>query len=142
MNIYVRNCKKIKLQEIIDDKDGILSIAENSREIPFPIRRVYYIYGFQYSEAIRGMHAHKELEQVMFCISGSFKITIDDGQKRQSLVLDQPNAGLYLGPELWHIMSDFSKNCIILVFASDYYAEEDYMRDYDEFKKYVDREKK
>ena len=133
MDIHVENCKHIKLKQIVDEKDGVLSIAESEREIPFHIKRVYYIYGLAYPKALRGYHAHKKLEQVIFCINGSFKLMVDDGKEKQYFFLSDPNHGIYVGPHLWHNMFEFSKDCVILVIASDYYDEADYIRDYDEF---------
>jgi len=132
-DILVRNCNFIELKQIVDEKDGVLSIAESSREIPFEMKRIYYIYGLAYPKALRGFHAHKKLEQVVFCINGSFKLMVDDGEVKQYFYLSDPNKGLYLGPELWHTMFEFTGDCIILVLASDYYDETDYIRDYDQF---------
>ena len=137
MDLHIKNCKYIELKQIVDEKDGVLSIGESKKEIPFDILRVYYIYGVSYSKATRGFHAHKALEQAIFCISGSFKLMLDDGKAKQYIFLSDPNHGIYLGPQVWHTMFEFSKDCIILVFASDYFDELDYIRDYDEFLKYL-----
>lgn len=131
--IIVKNCAHIELKQIVDEKDGVLSIAESTREIPFDIKRIYYIYGLAYPKALRGYHAHKKLEQVIFCINGSFKLMADDGVRKQYFYLSDPNQGIFLGPKLWHTMFEFSGDCIILVLASDYYDESDYIRDYDQF---------
>tara|TARA_B100000315_G_C14408652_1_gene509922 strand:+ start:318 stop:743 length:426 start_codon:yes stop_codon:yes gene_type:complete len=141
MDVKVHNCKTIELKQIVDEKDGVLSIAESRREIPFEIRRIYYIYGLAYPKARRGLHAHHKLEQVIFCVNGSFKLMVDDGNEKQYLFLSDPNHGIYIGPHLWHSMFEFSKDCIILVMASDYYDEADYIRDYDEFVKLAVSEK-
>jgi len=87
--------------------------------------------------AIRGKHAHKKLEQVLFCISGSFKLNLDDGENQMEFLVYKPNVGVYLGVDLWHSMTDFSSNCIFFVLASDYYNESDYIRNYSEFINYV-----
>jgi dTDP-4-dehydrorhamnose 3,5-epimerase-like enzyme len=131
--IIIRNCAHIKLKQIIDEQDGVLSIAESMREIPFDLKRVFYIYGLAYPKALRGFHAHKKLEQVIFCINGSCKLMVTDGIGKQYFHLSDPNHGIYLGPDLWHTMFEFSNDCIILVLASDYYNESDYIRDYNEF---------
>jgi dTDP-4-dehydrorhamnose 3,5-epimerase-like enzyme len=141
MKIKVNNCQQIELNQIVDEKDGVLSIAEQNKEIPFSIKRVYYIYGLKSIDAVRGLHAHKKLEQAIFCINGSFKFMADDGKEKQYFFIDNPNQGIFIGKELWHTMFEFSKDCIILVFASDYYNESDYIRDYDAFKKYINRVK-
>ena len=129
----LRNCRIVELPRIVDSKDGIISVAEARRHIPFDIRRVYYIYGLNYFHSIRGLHAHKKLEQALFCINGSVRIDLDDGRRQTSVVLDRPNVGLYLGVELWHKMGDFAHNCILLVLASDHFDESDYIRSYEEF---------
>lgn len=135
--IIVKNSRFIELQQILDGQDGTISVAENFKQIPFPIRRVYYIYGLNNPEAVRGKHAHRRLEQALFCINGSCEIGLDDGTNRQTVVLDQPGRGIYLGVELWHTMKKFSGNCILMVLASDVYNETDYIRDYDEFLEYL-----
>lgn len=129
-NIHCKNCKIVELSTFQDGKDGCLSVAEG---MPFQIKRVYYIYGLD-NDAIRGKHAHKKLEQVLFCINGSCIMELDDGINGQSIVLNEPSVGIYIGPKLWHTMSHFSENCIILVLASDYYDESDYIRDYSQFR--------
>ena len=141
MKINLQNCNHIVIKQIVDENDGVLSVAESMREIPFDIKRTYYIYGLTYPKAVRGFHAHKNLEQVIFCINGSFKLMVDDGTNKQYFFMSDPNRGIYIGPKLWHTMFEFTKDCIILVFSSDYYDESDYIRDYDEFKKYISKEK-
>tara|TARA_B100000900_G_scaffold141958_1_gene120312 strand:+ start:8062 stop:8502 length:441 start_codon:yes stop_codon:yes gene_type:complete len=125
--------QKVILKEINDHPDGNLSVAEESKDIPFQIKRVYYIYDLRNAIATRGKHAHKNLEQVLFCISGSFKLLLDDGKTKMNIEMDKPNEGIYIGKYIWHTMCQFSKDCIILVLASDYFKESDYIRDYDEF---------
>jgi len=137
--IKVKNSRFIELPKIVDGTDGIISVAENFNHIPFSIQRVYYIYGLNNPEAIRGKHAHRQLEQVLFCINGSCRIGLDDGFNRQNISLTKPNQGIYLGIELWHTMEKFSDNCILMVLASDVYKEDDYIRDYNDFIRYVHR---
>lgn len=131
--LYVKNSKLIELPKIADGIDGTIAVAENCRHIPFEIKRVYYIFDLGNENAIRGKHAHKELEQVIFCISGSFLLSLDDGENKQEILLVQPNLGVYLGTYLWHTMSRFSKDCVMLVLASDFFNESDYIRDYGQF---------
>ena len=135
--ITVRNCKHINLQQVVDESDGILSIAEGNRSIPFDIKRVFYIYGLSDPKALRGHHAHKELEQALFCLNGSCKIMLTDGENKQYFFLKDPNQGIYVGPNVWLQLFEFSGDCIILVFASDYFKESDYIRDYDDFIKHT-----
>ena len=118
-----------------NDKGG-LSFLEGGRDIPFAIKRVYYIYDVPDGER-RGFHAHKELQQYLICIHGQCSILLDDGVERKSVVLDDPNVGLYVGPGNWREMYGFSAGAVLLVLASEYYDESDYIRDYDDFLKYV-----
>jgi dTDP-4-dehydrorhamnose 3,5-epimerase-like enzyme len=135
--IIVKNASFIELKTIADGIDGTIAVAENFKHIPFEIKRVYYIYNLDNANAIRGKHAHKELEQVLFCINGKCEIGLDDGENQQGVILDKPHIGLYLGVKLWHTMKKFSDNCILLVLASDVYKESDYIRNYVEFKEYM-----
>lgn len=136
-DIKVKNSGIIKLQFFNDFPDGNLTIAEFKKNISFPIKRVYYINNLYNKNAVRGHHAHKKLDQVIFCINGSFVLNLDDGKNRQKILMNDSCLGVRLGPLLWHTMEKFSADCVILVFASDYYKEKDYIRDYDSFKKYI-----
>jgi hypothetical protein len=129
----LRNCGEVRLQYFDDGMDGFLTIAEEDKSIPFSIKRVYYISRLHNPDAIRGKHAHKELQQAIFSISGSFTLDLDDGFTRTSVLLNKPDQGIYLGPRLWHVMHGFSHDCVILVLASALYDESDYLRNYDEF---------
>ena len=88
---------------------------------------------------MRGYHSHKSLKQVLFCISGTVSIELDDGINKVIKTLNNPNEGIYIGKNVWHTMQNFSDDCIILVFASDFYRESDYIRNYDDFIKYINR---
>jgi len=138
MNLKVKNAHFINLAQIKDGRDGILCVAEQQNEIPFKIKRVFYIYDLHNNNAIRGKHAHKKTEQVIFCIKGSFDMLLDDGHQQQTIKLEKPNKGLYLGTYLWNVMSNFSDDCILLVFASDFYSEAEYIRNYNQFKETVE----
>lgn len=131
--LRVNNSGIIVLKRIIDERDGVLCIMEEMRDIPFPIKRVYYITNLENASSIRGKHAHKELSQAIFCISGSFVLSLDDGHTKQDIHMWRDNLGVILGPRLWHTMHSFSNGCVLLVLASDYYDENDYIRNYDEF---------
>ena len=120
-----------------DFPDGNLVIGEALKNIPFSIKRIYFINNLFNKEAVRGFHAHKKLEQVIFCINGSFNLNLDDGKTKQSIKMNSPYYGVRLGATLWHTMSKFSADCVILVVAADYYKKDDYIRDYDEFKKFI-----
>lgn len=135
-SIKLINSGVIELKKKHDDRDGNLIIAESKRDIPFEIKRVYYINNLENCISVRGKHAHKELEQVIFCINGSFVLDLDDGNNKQTLLMNRDNIGVFLGKMLWHEMREFSSGCVLLVFASDYYNESDYIRDYNEFINY------
>ena len=136
-NITVKHSGWVQLQCHDDFPDGTLVIAEGERSIPFPIKRVYYITNLSNPSAVRGKHAHKKLEQYIFCVSGRFTLELDDGETKQRLVLDNPFDGVRLGARLWHTMSKFSVGCVLLVFASDFYESSDYSRDNDAFLEHV-----
>ena len=139
--IIVKNARFIELKTIADGIDGTIAVAENFKHIPFEIKRVYYIYNLGNQKAVRGKHAHKKLEQALFCINGRCEIGLDDGENQQTVKLETPNIGIYLGKELWHTMKEFSDNCILLVLASDVYNENDYIRSYDDFTDYIGKKK-
>lgn len=138
-NIKVKNSGIINLNFYDDFPDGNLVIGEALKTIPFAIKRIYFINNLFNKNAERGKHAHKKLEQIIFCINGSFKLNLDDGKTRQSFLMDSPYYGVRLGTMLWHTMTNFSKDCVILVLAADYYKEKDYIRNYEEFKKNVNK---
>lgn len=118
----------------LGDERGNLVAIESERTIPFAIRRVYYLHGLK-PDVPRGFHAHKALEQVAVCISGSCEIILDDGKMRETVRVDNPARGLRIDPMIWHEMHDFSSDCILLVFASAEYDESDYIREIAEFRK-------
>lgn len=136
-SLKVNNCAMVELGALKDGRDGMLSVAECGKQIPFDIKRVYYIYDLNDKEALRGMHAHKHNQQVIFCINGAFTLTLDDGSRQQEIRLDCPHEGVYMDTGVWHAMKDFSENCILLVLASDLYDASDYIRDYEEFKRFI-----
>jgi dTDP-4-dehydrorhamnose 3,5-epimerase-like enzyme len=120
--------------EVNGDDRGLLVSLEQNKNIPFDIKRVYYI--FDTKEGIRrGFHAHKNLKQVLVCISGSCKILLDNGKEKKEILLDSPKNGLLVDSVVWREMFDFSDNCVLMVVASELYNESDYIRDYREFKK-------
>lgn len=116
----------------IGDDRGWLVPLESNRTIPFEFKRVYYIWGTQ-RDIVRGKHAHRDLEQVIVCIAGSCDFILDDGRERKVIRLDNPAKGLYVEPKIWGEFTNFSADCVVMVLASDYYDEADYIRNYDEF---------
>lgn len=131
--LTVQNSGHIRLHRYGDSPDGNLFIVEAERQVPFSVRRVYFINSLGNPQAIRGNHAHRELWQAIFAINGSFVLTLDDGVRKDSLTLDDPGVGILIGPMLWHTMTKFSANCVILVLADHWYDEGDYIRDHEQF---------
>lgn len=121
----------IEFNVIGDNRGNLISLEENSN-IPFSIARVYYMYGLQ-GDSPRGFHAHKALRQVIVCIQGSCEVIMDNIKSKETVILNSPSTGLLIEPMQWHEMHNFSDNCILMVLASDYYDESDYIRSYEEF---------
>jgi len=120
------------------DARGQLSVAEIGGALPFVVRRVYWIHGTQPGVS-RGFHAHKKLQQLCVCVAGFVRLSLFDGRREESVVLDSSAQGLLIGPALWHEMHDFSPDCVLMVFADAEYDEADYIRERAEFIKYVAR---
>lgn len=114
-----------------DERGSLIAIEENT-DIPFSIRRVYYIYGTGVG-VHRGLHAHKALRQVLICIHGACKVRLDNGTDKIIVPMDNEAVGLLVDAMIWHEMYDFSPDCVLLLLASDFYDEQDYIRDYEEF---------
>lgn len=121
----------LNLNTLGDDRGSLIAI-ENNKNIPFDVKRVYYIFGTQQGIS-RGFHAHKNLTQLLICVKGSCRITLDNGRIKESIILNQPDIGLLIDGLLWREMHDFSEDCVLLVLASEYYDENDYIRNYDDF---------
>ncbi len=124
--------KLIEFQKRFDDR-GSLSFVEGGIDIPFEIKRIYYLYNL--NDVHRGFHAHKNLNQVAICVNGSCTFVLDDGKTRQEVKLSKPNEGLFIDKMIWREMKDFSSDAVLLVLASEHYDESDYIRNYDEFLK-------
>jgi hypothetical protein len=138
IKIRVKNSGIVRLQTIIDKiGDGDLFIGEATKNIPFKIKRIFFITRAKVKKPIRGEHAHKKFKQAIFCINGSFVLNLDDGRIKQSIFMNDPSLGVLLGSKLWHTMTDISRGCNILVLADSFYREDDYIRNYDEFLKYI-----
>ncbi len=120
--------------EIHGDARGKLVALENNKEIPFEVKRVYYMFDTLPNES-RGFHAHKKLEQIIIAMDGACRFILDDGKKRESVLLNRPDVGLYIGQNMWREMHDFSYGCKLVVLASEFYDEKEYIRNYDDFLK-------
>ena len=116
----------------IHNRAGNITPIQNGVEIPFNVKRVYYLYDIPGGES-RGAHAHKVLHQVIIAASGSFDVTLDDGKNKKTVNLNRPYFGLYIYPGMWRDISNFSSGAICLVLASESYDAGDYLRDYTNF---------
>ena len=123
--------KIIELKKIVDPR-GNLTVTEEMIDVPFEIRRVYWVYDVPSGES-RGGHAHKQCRELIVAISGSFHVTLDDGNKKETYLLNHPYQGLVVETGIWRTLDDFSSGAVCLVLASDLFEEEDYIREYEEF---------
>ncbi|WP_394153195.1 FdtA/QdtA family cupin domain-containing protein [Vibrio maritimus] len=123
--------KLVQFQSHGDDRGSLVSLEEN-KNIPFDIKRVYYIFDTK-DKVTRGLHAHKKLKQLAIVLKGSCRFTLDDGKEKIELLLDNPAQGLLIESFIWREMYDFSEDCVLMVLADSIYDENDYIRDYEEF---------
>lgn len=127
----VYDCTMIEMDQHHHDT-GNITVVENGKTVPFDVKRTYYLYDVPGGES-RGGHAHKELYQLIISVSGSFTVTLDDGNVKRKFILNRPYQGLYVVPGIWRDLDDFSSGSVCLVLASEKYLVEDYIRDYKEF---------
>lgn len=127
------NYKLIDMKVFGDERGKLISLEEN-KNIPFEIKRVYYIYD-TIPDFERGKHAHKNLEQIIVAIDGSCQFLLDDGKTHETIWLNRPDKGLYIGKNMWREMRHFSYGCKLMIIASEYYDENEYIRDYNDFLK-------
>lgn len=125
----------IQLQSHGDERGSLVALEEQ-KNVPFTIKRVYYLFETK-NEVRRGFHAHKKLKQLAIAVKGSCRFMLDDGKEKIEVLLDNPAQGLYIESFMWREMYDFSDDCVLVVFADSLYDEADYVRDYDEFLKMV-----
>ncbi len=128
----VFDCTIVELDRHHSDRKGNITVVENGKTLPFDVRRVYYLYDIPGGES-RGSHAHKELYQLIVAASGSFTVTLDDGNTKRSFFLNRPYHGLLVPPGLWRSLDDFSSGSVCMVLASAPYNADDYIRDYNDF---------
>ncbi|HEB9335472.1 TPA: WxcM-like domain-containing protein [Campylobacter coli] len=127
------NYKILNFNTKSDDRGSLIAL-ENLKEIPFEIKRIYYIYDTK-PEFPRGAHAHRELEQVLIMMEGSCELILNDGKNIKNIILNRPDIGLFIGKNMWREMKNFSYGAKLLVLASDFYNEKEYIRNYNEFLK-------
>ena len=131
----VYDCTIIELDKHNSDRKGSITVVENHVTVPFEVKRTYYLYDIPGGEE-RGAHAHKELQQLIVAVSGSFNVTLDDGNVKRTFTLNRPYQGLLVVPGIWRTLDDFSSGSVCLVLASMVYDAADYIRDYSEYLKY------
>jgi dTDP-4-dehydrorhamnose 3,5-epimerase-like enzyme len=131
----LKDCKIIQLPKITDPR-GNLTFIEENKHIPYNIKRVYYTYDVPGGEE-RGGHGHKELQQLIIAMSGSFDVILDDGYERTKFHLNRSYFGLYICPMIWREINNFSSGSVCMVLASEFYSEDDYYREYEAFLKAV-----
>ena len=119
-----------------ENYDGKLVALEAGKDIPFEIKRVYYIWGNR-SDIVRGKHAHRKLEQIVICMAGSCDFVLDNGTLREIVHLEGADKGIYIKNNIWREFTNFSSDCVIVVLASEHYDEADYIRDYAQYKKEI-----
>jgi hypothetical protein len=134
MKSSIYDCVILPLDKI-NNRAGNITIVEGHKNIPFDVKRVYYLYDIPGGES-RGGHAHKELKQLVVAASGSFNVLLDDGQNKKVVNLNRPDYGLLVVPGIWRELIEFSSGAICLVLASEIYKEDDYIRDYIGFKSF------
>ena len=127
--------KTINFQPLGDERGSLVAL-EGNKSVPFDIKRVYYIFGTKEGVS-RGFHAHRNLKQVVVCVTGSCRFVLDNGKSREEIILDSAATGLVIEDLTWREMHDFSQDCVLLVLASEYYDKADYIRDYQKFLKAV-----
>lgn len=131
------NSRMLTIETHGDDERGYLSFFESNKSIPFDIKRIYYVYGVPLNYE-RGFHAHKKLQQVLWCPAGTIEVVLDDGVSKQTYLLDSPQKGLLVGDGIWRETYWKKEGAVLCVAASEFYDEEDYISDYNEFLKYVE----
>jgi dTDP-4-dehydrorhamnose 3,5-epimerase-like enzyme len=127
----IADCRIVQIPRFTDER-GSLSVVESGRQVPFDIRRLYYLYDIPAGQ-VRAAHGHRRLQQCMIAAAGSFEVHVDDGFERRTFRLDRPDRGLYIAPGMWRELDGFSGGAVCMVLASELYDESDYLRDYDDF---------
>lgn len=127
--------KIINLHKVVDPR-GNLTVAENGRDIPFNVSRVYWVYDVPSGES-RGGHAHKHCREFIIAVSGSFTVTLDNGKDKKTFLLNHPYQGLFVNTNVWRTLDDFSSGAVCLVLAEDPFDEDDYIREYQDYLDYM-----
>ncbi len=130
----VYDCSVVELGKI-ENNQGNLTVVQSNQNVPFDIKRVFYLYDIPGGEA-RGAHAHKQCHQFLVAVSGCFEVALDDGVNKRTVTLNRPFYGLHIPPGIWAAEQEFSSGSVCLVLTSETFSEEDYIRDYEQFKAY------
>ena len=130
----VYDCSVVELGKI-ENNQGNLTVVQSNQDVPFDIKRVFYLYDIPGGEA-RGAHAHKQCHQFLVAVSGCFEVVLDDGVNKRTITLNRPFSGLHIPPGIWAAEQEFSSGSVCLVMTSETFSEEDYIRDYEQFKAY------
>lgn len=130
--------KILEFSDLGDERGNLVVVEGDGIDIPFQIKRVFYIYGSD-TKVMRGQHANKKTEFVMINVSGKSKVKIDNGYEQEVIELDHPRMGLYLPAMIWKDMYDFSEDSVLLVLASEHYEAEEYIRNYEDFMREIKR---
>lgn len=130
----VYDCSVVELGKI-ENNQGNLTVVQSNQNVPFDIKRVFYLYDIPGGEA-RGAHAHKQCHQFLVAVSGCFEVALDDGVNKRTVTLNRPFYGLHIPPGIWAAEQEFSSGSVCLVMTSETFSEEDYIRDYEQFKAY------
>ncbi len=131
----IEDCRVVDIESHSNGRNGNLSVMSGGEGALFPIRRVYYLYDVPGGES-RGGHAHRALHEMLVAVSGSFTVTIGDGERRRTVMLNRPNRGLHIVPGIWRTLDDFSSGAVCLVISSLPYDESDYIREYSDYLEY------
>ena len=135
----VDDCLIVELDKHHSNRKGNLSVVENGKTIDFDVKRSYYLYDVPGGES-RGAHAHRALKQLLIAVSGSFTVTLDDGKRKRAFTLNRPYQALFIQPGLWRDLDNFSSGSVCLCLASEHYQAEDYIRDYNEFLEFKNKQ--
>lgn len=133
--MQVEKCRLIEFQKC-DDNRGKMSVIEGSKNIPFDIKRIFYTYDIS-DDVKRAEHANRKSEFIFICLSGSALVTVDYGNEKEQFVLNNPSIGLYIPKMLWKDISNYSKDCVMLILSNEYYDSSEYIKDYNEYLKEI-----
>lgn len=134
----VYDCSIIEFDRHHSERKGNLTVIDNFKSVPFDVKRTYYLYDIPGGES-RGGHAHRGLYQLIVAVSGSFTVTLDDGEVKRTFFLNRPYQGLMVVPGIWRTLDEFSSGSVCMVLASERYSEDDYIRNYDDFLKFREK---